>query len=257
MLSGAVVVVTGAARGIGAALAERFAAEGAQLVLADLDPRVLEVAEQVGGLALVGDVASEEVVEQLVSAARRELGEIDLFCANAGIIGPAGFPTDDAELLHTFEVNVMSHVRAARALLPAWLDRGRGHLLVTVSAAGLLSMPGAAAYTMTKHASLAFAEWLAYTYAHHGIKVQALCPRGVRTPMLGDDPYTQTLLAHDAVTPDQVADSVLSALDDDRFLVLPHADVYPAYVKRATDTDAWLAAMNRIEQRVQERLSAP
>ena len=184
-VDGAGVVITGAGRGIGAALARRFAAEGARVVVNDLDAAAAQrVAGSIGGEALPGDAASEDGVASLIEGAADMLDGIDLFCANAGI-GPEGGP-DAAEAVWDacWQVNVMAHVRAARLLTGPWLARGRGHLICTVSAAGLLTMLGSAPYSVTKHAALGFAEWMAASYAHRGITVQALCPMGVRTPLL-------------------------------------------------------------------------
>lgn len=248
-LDGAGVVVTGAAAGIGAALARRFAAAGARVVLADLDgPAVMAVAASIGGLAVPGDAASADGVARLVAAARAHLGEIDLYCANAGV---GGTPTlaDEAGWDLSWQVNVMAHVRAARELLPAWLERGRGHFLPTVSAAGLLTMLGAPSYSATKHAALAFAEWLSATYAERGITVQALCPQGVRTAMLdAAGKAGEVLLAASAISPEAVADAVMTGLDDGSFLILPHPEVAGYYAARATDTDRWLAGMRRAQQ---------
>src|ERR1039458_9827577 len=181
------VVVTGAASGIGRALAQRFAAEGARVVVvADLELQAArDVAGEFGGLAIRTDVSRVAEIEALVAQAVKANGPIDLFCSNAGIGGPAGGPeAPDAELQRTWEINVMSHVWAARALLPAMLARREGYLLNTASAAGLLTQLSALGYSMTKHASVAVAEWLAITYGDAGIKVSCLCPQAVRTPML-------------------------------------------------------------------------
>ncbi|MGN6301000.1 MAG: SDR family oxidoreductase [Angustibacter sp.] len=255
-LAGAGVVVTGGGSGIGAELARRFAAAGARVVVNDLDADAARaVADEVGGLAVPGDAASVGGVAALVAAAHDELGEIDLFCANAGVAATGGVAGDDAategDWARSLEVNVLAHVRAARALLPAWLDRGRGHLLVTASAAGLLTMLGSAPYAVSKHAAVAFAEWLRATYAHRGIVVQALCPQGVRTPMLeASGEVGRALLGADAVDVGVVGDAVLEALADGRFLVLPHPEVHSYVQAKAVDPDAWLGAMNRLQQRL-------
>jgi len=242
------VVVTGAGSGIGAGLARRLAAEGARVVVNDLNAdAAAQVAQSCGGTAVPGDAASEEGVAALLAAASGVLGEIDLFCANAGVARGGGDATE-ADWETSWQVNVMSHVRAARLLLPGWLERGRGHLIATVSAAGLLTMLGSAPYSVTKHAALGFAEWLAATYAHRGITVQALCPMGVRTPMLaGISPAAEMILGDTAITPDDVAGAVVAAIADGRFLILPHPEVAKMYANRAGDTDRWLRGMNRLQ----------
>ncbi len=177
------VVITGAGSGIGAAMARRFAAEGARVVVNDIDADAArEVAKSCGGEALPGDAASEADVASLISGAADLLDGIDLFCANAGIARRGGAEAAEEDWDASWQVNVMAHVRAARLLTGPWLESGQGHLICTVSAAGLLTMLGSAPYSVTKHAALAFAEWMSATYAHRGITVQALCPQGVRTP---------------------------------------------------------------------------
>ena len=255
-VDGAGVVVTGAGSGIGAALARRFAAEGARVVVNDLDAAAArQVAGSFGGEALPGDAASEDGVTSLIEGAADMLDGIDLFCANAGI-GPEGGPdAPEAVWDACWQVNVMAHIRAARLLTGPWLARGRGHLICTVSAAGLLTMLGSAPYSVTKHAALGFAEWLAASYAHRGITVQALCPMGVRTPLLAAaGPAGQALLAESAVTPEAVADEVIEAIADGRFLILPHPEVAVMYARRADDPDRWLRGMGRLQQEV-EKLS--
>lgn len=252
-LPGSRVVITGAGRGIGRALAQRFAAEGARLALNDLDGDAChEVAEELGAIALPGDAASAAGAQTLVSQAAAALGGIDLFCANAGIeVG--GAETDDA-WQRSWDVNVMSHVRAFRALAPAWLTRGEGRFVATVSAAGLLMMPGAAAYSATKHAALAHAEWLSATYGDRGITVQVVCPLGVRTDMVRlDTPHGAVVLGPTLIEPAEVADAVVAGMADDRFLILPHPQVRDYYLARATDTDRWLAGMRRVQAAIDAR----
>jgi NAD(P)-dependent dehydrogenase (short-subunit alcohol dehydrogenase family) len=201
----------------------------------------------VGGLAVAGDASAEAGVRHLVGAALDHLGEIDVFCANAGVGAGRGLESPDADWELAWQVNVLGHVRAARLLLPGWLERGRGHFLATVSAAGLLTMPGSAPYAVTKHGALAFAEWLAITYGDRGVRVQALCPQGVRTPMLdGAGALGAAILGADAVSAEAVAEQVVAELDDGPFLVLPHPQVAAYYARRAADPDAWQRSMRRM-----------
>ena len=195
-VSGAAVVVTGAGSGIGAALARRLAAEGARVVVNDIDPAAAAaVAASCGAAAVPGDAASEDGVAALIGAARDALGGIDLYCANAGVARAGGEQAAEPDWELSWQVNVMGHIRAARLLLPGWLAQGSGHLICTVSAAGLLSTPGSAPYAATKHAALAFAEWLSLTHRHRGLTVQAICPMGVRTGMFpGGDGRSEKLL---------------------------------------------------------------
>ena len=248
-VAGAGVVVTGAGSGIGAALARRFAAEGARVVVNDINAAAAqEVAASCGAEAMPGDAASEDGVATLIGGAADLLDGIDLFCANAGI-GPEGGPDAAEEIWDAcWQVNVMAHVRAARLLVPGWLDSGSGHLICTVSAAGLLTMLGSAPYSVTKHAALGFAEWLAASYAHRGITVQALCPMGVRTAMLdGITPAAELILGETAITTGEVADAVSAGIASGDFLILPHPDVAQMYANRAADTDRWLRGMNRLQ----------
>ena len=196
------VVVTGAGGGIGAALARRFADEGARVVVNDIDEGAAKaVADEIGGIAVPGDASG------IVAGARAALGGgIDVFCANAGVGSMAGPEADDAVWNRVWDVNVMAHVRASRELLPEWLERGEGRFIATVSAAGLLTMVGDAPYSVTKHAALAFAEWLAVTYRHRGIHVHAVCPQGVRTDMLRSAGQAgELVLAPTAIEPEDVA----------------------------------------------------
>lgn len=245
-------VVTGAGNGIGAAVARRLASAGARVVVNDLDASAAEaVAGEIGGIAVPGDAASEAGITALIAEADAHLGGIDLYMANAGIARSGGPEALEADWEASWQVNVMSHVRAARELLPGWLERGRGHFVTTSSGAGLLTMLGSAPYSVTKHAALAFSEWLSATYGDRGITVQCLCPLGVRTGMLDDaGDQGQAILSPGAITPEEVADTVLVALSDGRFLILPHPEAADYYAARATDTDGWLAGMRRIQAKV-------
>ncbi|HEV3290944.1 MAG TPA: SDR family oxidoreductase [Streptosporangiaceae bacterium] len=252
-VSGAGVVVTGAGSGIGAALARRFAAEGARVVVNDIDPAAAAaVAASCGAAAVPGDAASEDGVAALIGAAREALGGVDLYCANAGVARAGGEQAAEPDWELSWQVNVMGHIRAARLLLPGWLAHGSGHLICTVSAAGLLTMLGSAPYAVTKHAALAFAEWLSATYRHRGITVQAVCPQGVRTPMLaGSGPVADLLLAESALPPEAVADAVMAGIADGRFLILPHPEVAQMYAGRAADPDRWLRGMNKLQRKAE------
>lgn len=249
------VVVTGAGRGIGRALATRAAAEGARVVVNDLDEaNAQKVAVEIGGTAIVGDVTAPDA---LIEAATAELGRIDVFFANAGIDGAGGansLQTPDDVWDRVLDVNVMAHVRAARALVPRWLEDGQGgRFVVTASAAGLLTMLGSAPYSVTKHAAVGFAEWLSVTYGARGIDVHAICPQGVKTQMLEDAGPLQALLSRDsALEPEQVADATFAAIEEGRFLALPHPEVAGYYATRATDTEKWLGGMRRLQQKIDE-----
>ncbi|MEU4366099.1 SDR family oxidoreductase [Micromonospora chersina] len=249
------VVVTGAGHGIGRSLATRLAAEGARVVVNDLDGDAARaVAEEIGGWAAPGDAATEPGVAALVETARGHLGEIDVWFGNAGIDRGRGLDAAEAEWAASHEVNVMAHVRAARLLVPDWVERGAGRFVVTASAAGLLTTLGNPAYAVSKHGCVAFAEWLSATYRHRGIVVQAVCPQGVRTRMLDDSGPLRDLLSRDgALTPEDVAEATWQALHDDRFLVLPHPRVADYYAHRATDPDRWLGGMNRIQRQLEDQ----
>jgi len=259
-LTGQGVVVTGAGRGIGRALAVRAAREGARVVVNDLDAgSARAVAAEVGGTAVPGDAASAEGAHALVERATEALGRVDVFLANAGIDGahgPDSLQTPDDTWARVVDVNVMAHVRAAREVVPRWLADGRGgRFVVTASAAGLLTMIGSAPYSVTKHAAVGFAEWLSVTYGARGVHVHAICPQGVRTQMLEDAGPLQELLSRDrALEPDEVADALVAAIEEDRFLVLPHPEVAGYYAARAADTDRWLAGMRRLQQKVDAAL---
>lgn len=257
---GSTVVVTGAGNGIGAALARTLAGKGARVVLSDLDEagaeRTSREITDAGGEALVvaGDAASEEGITSLVQRTRAAYGEIDAWFANAGVDRGNGLETAEADWESAFQVNMMAHVRAARLLVPGWVERGRGRFVVTASAAGLLTMLGAPAYSATKHGAVAFAEWLSATYRHQGVVVQAICPQGVQTSMLaGAGPYQELLGQDTALTPQQVADDVMEALQGEDFFILPHPEVADYYTKRATTPDRWLKGMNKIARTIESK----
>jgi NAD(P)-dependent dehydrogenase (short-subunit alcohol dehydrogenase family) len=253
-LADRVAVVTGGASGIGRALCRRFAAEGARgIVVADRDAAGAEaVAKEIGGLAVATDVAVEAEVVRLVERAAAAYDRIDLFCSNAGIGGtPGGVEVPDEVWRRMWDVNVMAHIHAARAVLPGMLARGEGYLLQTASAAGLLTQVGSAPYSVTKHAAVAFAEWLAITYGDAGITVSCLCPQGVRTRMLlGDDGARESFLLEGALEPEDVAEAVVRGLAAETFLILPHPEVAEYFRRKALDYDRWLRGMRRLRARV-------
>lgn len=249
-----VIVVTGGGNGIGAALCRRFAAEAPRgIVVADVDRVAAEsVAVEVGGLAVPTDVSVEAEVTRLVARANAAFGPIDLFCSNAGIFGEEGGPeVPNATWQRIWDINVMAHVYAARAVLPQMLARGHGYLLNTASAAGLLTMLGAAPYAVTKHAAVGFAEWLSITYGDRGIKVSCLCPQGVRTRMLlGEDGMQESFLLPTALTAEQVADAAVDGLAQERFLILPHPEVATYFRHKADDHERWLRGMRRLNAEI-------
>jgi NAD(P)-dependent dehydrogenase (short-subunit alcohol dehydrogenase family) len=255
-LAGKVAVVTGGASGIGRALCRRFAAEGASVVVADIDALgAAAVAKEIGGVAVPGDMSVEADVVGLVDAARLSFDRIDVFCANAGILwgvrpdDPAavvGPDASDEAWERMWRVNVLSHVYAARAVVPVMLDQGGGHIVATASAAGLLTVLGNAPYAVTKHAVVALAEWLAITYGDRGLRVSCLCPEAVRTDMLASA-GGHVAGAPGVVEPEDVAGVVVEALRDERFLILPHPQVAEYFRRKADDYDRWLAGMRRLQ----------
>ena len=251
-----VCVVTGGGNGIGEGLARRFHREGARaVVVADLDgARAKEIASEIGGVAARVDVGREEEIQKLVDQTVDRFGQIDLFCSNAGIFIEGDVYAPNEAWAKMRDIHVMAHVYAARAVLPAMLERGDGYLLQTVSAAGLITSLESVIYAVTKHASLALAEWISMTYGDRGIKVSALCPQGVRTNMLMQDP--DNFLVEGSVSVEQVADAVIEGLGDERFLILPHPEVAEYFRRKSADYDRWLRGMRRFRAEVQEKRSA-
>ena len=247
---GQVVVVTGGGRGIGAAYARMFAAQGARVVINDLDADAArEVADAVHGIAVTGDASTEAGVDLLIATARELAGPIDVYCANAGVARAGLVDASEQAWETSWQVNVMAHVRAAKALMPQWVSQGHGMFVSTISAAGLLTMIGAAPYAVTKHAALAYAEWLSVTYGDAGVRVHAVCPQGVRTQMLQDSGAVgRALMEESAIEADDVAAALLAAIKTGQFLVLPHPEIGPMYAGRAADPDRWLAGMRRLNQ---------
>jgi len=250
-LEGKHVVVTGGASGIGRALCERFAAEGARAVtVADLDAEGANtVASRIGGLGVALDVSDQAQVEALVAQTEKANGPIDLFCSNAGIAIMGGAEVENAAWQKIWDVNVMSHVHAARAVLPAMIERGEGYLLNTASAAGLLSQIGSAPYAVTKHAAVAFAEWLSITHGDQGIKVSVLCPQAVETKMTAGTEGGGGAGVDGMIQPDEVANVVVEGLAAERFLILPHPSVATYMQRKTGDYDRWLAGMRRLQSR--------
>ena len=243
-------MVTGGANGIGLALSQRFAREGAAgIVVADQDPRAIDVARALGGRGVVVDVGVEADVVRLVSEALAAYGRIDLFCSNAGVFTPGGEDASDFDWERTWRINIMAHVYAARAVVPRMLAAGGGYLLQTASAAGLLTQIGSAPYAVTKHAAVALAEWLAITYGDQGLKVSCLCPQGVRTRMLeAATGPALAFVAGTAIDPGQVAEAALDGLRDERFLILPHPEVREYMRRKTDDYDRWIRGMRRLQR---------
>jgi NAD(P)-dependent dehydrogenase (short-subunit alcohol dehydrogenase family) len=260
------VVVTGAAGGIGRALARRFHEAGARaVVVADLNGASAELVAQElntvrpgSALGLGVDVSTPEGNAALIDAATAAFGDIDLFFANAGIGGGIDLETPWSEWSQAFAVNINAHIHAAQLLVPGWLERGNGYFCSTASAAGLLSQIGSGPYSVTKHAAVAFAEWLSITYHDRGLRVSCLCPMGVNTNMINTgEPGSVERLGGDVVRaagailePEAVADVVLSALEAEQFIILPHPEVATFEQRKAADRERWLAGMRRLQAKV-------
>lgn len=233
-------------------MAHRFAEEApAALVIADIDlDAATHVAGQVGGIPVLTDVSDEDANRQLIEGTEDRFGPIDLFCANAGI-GMVGDEQSDASMWERmWGINVMSHVHAAKFLVPSWRARGEGYLLATVSAAGLLTNLKAAQYSVTKHAALAFAEWLSVTYGDDGVKVSALCPQFVNTPLLEGSEAFKALGGNHTLEAPDVAEAVVAGLADESFLILPHEEVSQYFQNKANDYERWLGGMRKLQRTV-------
>jgi NAD(P)-dependent dehydrogenase (short-subunit alcohol dehydrogenase family) len=256
-LQGKVALVTGGAHGIGRALCERFVAEGASgVAVVDRDATAAaELASTIGhdAIGLAADVGREADVVAAVQATEARFGPIDLMVSNAGIGTMAGIEAPDEAWQGSWDVNVMAHVYAARAVVPAMVARGEGYLLSTASAAGLLTNIGDAPYSVTKHAAVALAEWLAITYGDEGIRVSCLCPQGVNTDLLRAASASAAggvVLTQGVIEPDAVADAVIAGLADERFLILPHPEVHDFVQRKAADHDRWIGGMRKLQRRV-------
>lgn len=245
-----VVVVTGGASGIGRALAQRFAAEGARkVVVADLNEAgIAAVAKEIGGIAVPTNVGVEGDVINLVKTAESQAGSIDLFCSNAGIAVYGDLGNSNEEWQRVWDVNLMSHVYAARAVVPGMIERGGGYLLNTASAAGLLSQIGSSTYAVTKHAAVGFAEWLSITYGKRGIKVSLLCPQAVRTAMTAGLDGGGVAGVDGMIEPEELVDAVIETLAAERFLCLPHPQVLEYMQRKTGDYDRWLNGMRRLHE---------
>jgi NAD(P)-dependent dehydrogenase (short-subunit alcohol dehydrogenase family) len=253
-IAGKVVIVTGGANGIGRALCHKFAQEGAKAVIvSDIDVHGAEqVADEIKSVAIPANVGQEREVARLVETVTRDFGRVDLFCSNAGIGVAGGEEAPDADWERSWQINVMSHVFAARAVLPQMLERKDGYLLQTVSAAGLLTQIGSAPYAVTKHAALSFAEWLSITYGDRGLKVSALCPQGVRTNMLRRADFAGgAFLLDTAIEPEQVAEDVVKGLAEEKFLILPHPEVAKYFQNKANDYDRWIRGLRKLQASTQ------
>jgi NAD(P)-dependent dehydrogenase (short-subunit alcohol dehydrogenase family) len=257
-----VAIVTGGGNGIGAALAAKLAQHDARVVLADLDADAARaVAEAINAdrpgaaLAAGADVTDPAQIKRLITLAESGFGPVDMYFANAGITGALGLEATEKEWDRSIDVNLRAHIRAAELLIPDWVARGEGYFISTASAAGLLTQLGSATYSVTKHAAVGFAEWLNITYGDQGVRVSCLCPMGVNTQLLYEGEQTGHPLGElatravttsgDVLEPADVAETVLAAIDEERFLILPHASVLDMYRQKANDYDRWLSGMRR------------
>jgi len=246
-----VVIVTGGASGIGSAIVRKFTEQGARgIVVADLNmERAEQVARDCSALAVKCDVGREADIQAAVEAARKRFGQVDVFVSNAGILGRrGGFELEDALWESMWHVHGMAHVWAARAVIPKMVSRGEGYFVVTASAAGLLSIVESAPYAVTKHAAVAFAEWLRIAYGRRGVRVTCLCPQAVDTDMVksGDGGSAG---ADGVISPEKVADELVATMRDERFLALPHPEVQTYFRNKGQDYERWLGGMQKIYAR--------
>lgn len=259
-LNGKVAVITGGGQGIGRSVARAFAAKGAKVMVSDLSAENAgKVADEIGGLAQACNVRDEAAINELVKRTTSDLGPIDLFYSNAGIAfgEDAHSASASNDVWQTcWEIHVMSHVYAARAVLPSMIERGSGYLLQMASAAGLLSQIGDAAYSTTKHAAVGFAESLAINHGDDGIKVSVVCPQYVATPMLGYNDGEDKQRNPGTLSPEQAADTILKGVEQDRFLILPHEDVHTFIQHKAADTGRWITGMQRLRRDILDKLGA-
>ena len=251
-VTGKIIVVTGAAHGIGAALCRRFAAENAaHVVVSDIDQEAaLTLAAEINGTAIACDVASETAVQNLVKQTEAACGPIDVFFSNAGITVKGGLETPNDQWQTMWDVNVMSRLFAARAVVPHMLERGSGHLVHTASAAGVLTEIGSASYSVTKHSDVAMAEWLSVAYGRQGIDVSCVCPLGVKTDFLDDDDPIHRYLHLHSITPEDVAGSIVEGMRQKQFLILPHPEVAEFFSLKTDDYDRWIRGMQRLRQKL-------
>jgi NAD(P)-dependent dehydrogenase (short-subunit alcohol dehydrogenase family) len=248
-IRGKVAIVTGGASGIGAGAARRFAQEGARgVVVADVNlERAQAVAQGIGeqAIALRCDVSREAEIQALAAATRERFGQVDIFFSNAGILGRiGGFELEDALWDKMWQIHGMAHVWAARAVVPEMVERGEGYFIVTASAAGLLNIVESAPYGVTKHAAVAFAEWLRIAYGRRGVRVSCLCPQSVQTDMTKDG--TGSAGVNGVLTPEQVAEDIVNVMREEKFLVLPHPEVAKYFLAKAQDYDRWLGGMQKL-----------
>ena len=245
------VIITGSANGIGSSLSRAFKDRNVEsMILVDLDEiNNTKLSNEVGGIPYKADVGSEDDIIKLVEFAKKEMGGIDIFCSNAGISGAGGLlNTSNEDWNNIWNVNVMSHIHAAKHTLPIMLEQGSGYFMNTASAAGLLTQLGAAGYSVTKSAAVSFAEWLKITYGERGIGVSCLCPQGVRTPMVEDAPeIVGSLVSIDGLLePDVVANEVIECIEKDQFLITPHPEVLEYMKIKASDPDRWINGMQSL-----------